>query len=145
MKIKPVLISACLLGIKTRYDGSSSFDADAVKEAGPYLIPVCPEQLGGLSTPRTAALIAAGGTGKDVLEGKADVVDLEGVVLTSSFIRGAEAVLEIARKTDARKAILKESSPSCAVNTICRGARACRGTGVTAALLKKSGIEVTAF
>ncbi len=144
MENKPVLISACLLGIRTRYDGGSSFDAEAVKAAGPLAVPVCPEQLGGLNTPRTAALIERG-TGEDVLDGKADVVDLEGRVITYSFIRGAEATVKIARELGISKAILKEGSPSCGVNSICRGARTCKGTGVTAALLKRSGIKVIGF
>ncbi len=144
MESKPVLISACLMGIKTRYDGSASFNAEAVKEAGPLPLPVCPEQLGGLPTPRTAALIE-GGTGEDVLNGKAFVVNLDGILVTPSFIRGAEAVMEIARKTGAVKAVFKERSPSCGVNTICRGARSCRGSGVTTALLKKMGLEILGF
>jgi len=141
---KPVIISACLMGIMTRYNGCSSYNADAVKEAGSSPIPVCPEQLGGLPTPRTAALLE-GGSGEDVLDGKAEVLNLHGTLITSSFIRGAEAVVEIARMTGAKKALLKERSPSCGVKTICRGARSCNGMGVTAALLKRSGIKVIGF
>jgi len=141
---KPVIISACLLGISTRYDGGSSFNAEAVKEAGPLLVPVCPEQLGGMPTPRPACIIGRG-TGQDVLDGKTTVTNLDGEDVTSSFLNGAGAVLEIALKTGAVKAVLKEKSPSCGVNIICRGARAISGAGVTAALLNKNGIKTIGF
>ncbi len=144
MSDKPVLISACLMGIATRYDGTCSFSEEAVAEAGSLPLPICPEQLGGLPTPRKAALIE-GGSEEDVIEGRARVINADGEDVTSFFIRGAEAVLEIARRSGAETALLKERSPSCGVNFLCRGARQCPGTGVTTALLRKNGIKVKGF
>ena len=128
------LVSACLVGLCTRYDGQSKENPDCLlKLKDAVWIPVCPEQLGGLPTPREAADIT-GGDGRDVLNGKARVRTKGGVDLTADFIRGAEQVLQIARSQNIQAALLKARSPSCAVS----------GTiGVTAALLQKSGIEVT--
>jgi len=144
MEVRPVIISACLMGIKTRYNGASSYDAEAVKEAGPWPLPVCPEQFGGLPTPRPSAEIR-GGTGKDVLKGTASVVDCNGKDVTASFIKGAEAVAKIASLTGAVKAVLKERSPSCGVKAIRSGDVIGRGPGVTSALLKESGIKIIGF
>ncbi len=128
------LVSACLVGLCTRYDGQSKETPDCLlKLKDAVWIPVCPEQLGGLPTPREAADIT-GGEGRDVLNGQARVLTKGGVDLTADFIRGAEQVLQIARSQNIQAALLKARSPSCAVS----------GTiGVTAALLQKSGIQVT--
>jgi len=158
MCYEPVIISTCLLGIKSRYNGEASYSAEAIKEAAPNLIPLCPEQLGGLPTPREPALIV-GGTGIDVLDGAASVINRSGQDVTSFFINGAEAVLKIARLTGAKKAVLKEQSPSCGVNCICclqpgnknRAAEANevqvvrKGPGVLAALLIIEGLLVLGF
>jgi uncharacterized protein YbbK (DUF523 family) len=143
-KTGPVLISACLMGLKTRFDGCDSYDEEAVRAAGPCPVPVCPEQLGGLPTPREPALIE-GGSGRDVLCGKAAVMDINGTDVTGAYVRGAVAVAHVARMTGARKAVLKENSPSCGVKTIYRGALLCRGEGVTAARLREMGIETIGF
>ena len=95
-------------------------------------IPVCPEQLGGLSTPREAADIV-GGDGRDVLAGTARVVSKSGIDCTAAFVLGAEQVLQIARLQNISRALLKARSPSCAVSG---------KIGVTAALLRSAGIEV---
>ena len=130
------LVSACLVGLCTRYDGQTKANShclDHIKTS--HWIPVCPEQLGGLPTPREAADIV-GGNGQDVLAGKARVVTNSGIDLTAEFIRGAEQVLQIARSQNIHIAFLKARSPSCAVS----------GTiGVTAALLQSSGVEVKEF
>lgn len=156
---RPVIISACLLGLKTRYDGEDSFNAVAVRDAGTFIIPVCPEQLGGLSTPREPAVIV-GGDGADVLGANASVITAGGDDVTANFIRGAQAVLEIIRLTGADKAILKEKSPSCGVNFIYAenvreersgerkkdtGNRVRSGRGVTAALLQEKGLQVLGY
>ncbi|MGB3209685.1 MAG: DUF523 domain-containing protein [Desulforhopalus sp.] len=127
------LISACLVGLCTRYDGQTKANQDCpVHIKTTDWIPVCPEQLGGLPTPREAADII-GGDGRDVLAGKARVVTKSGVDVTAAFIRGAKQVLYITRLRSISIAYLKARSPSCAVN----------GTiGVTAALLRSNGIEV---
>ena len=143
-----VLVSACLLGVNSRYDGSSAEDPALIALIGPLksngVIPVCPEQLGGLCTPRAMAEIIGddgGGDGRAVLDSKARVIDSGGADVTESFIKGAREVLKIATLAGARVMYSKERSPSCGVERI-DGAGAPRGAGVTAALLKEAGIEV---
>lgn len=130
------LVSACLIGLCTRYDGQTKANPDCLAQIKSLSwIPVCPEQLGGLPTPRNAADIV-GGDGRDVLAGKAAVVTKSGIDLTADFIRGAEQVLQIARLQQIGMAFLKGGSPSCAVYG---------KIGVTAALLQSSGIKLTEF
>jgi uncharacterized protein YbbK (DUF523 family) len=130
------LISACLVGLCTRYDGQTKANPDCLAQIKTTnWVPICPEQLGGLPTPREAADII-GGDGKDVLAGKARVVTKSGIDLTAEFIRGAEQVLQIAHLQHPSMAFLKARSPSCAVSG---------NIGVTAALLQASGIEVKEF
>ncbi len=137
-----VLVSACLAGIHCRFDGSRRLPKGKLKELREsVIIPVCPEQLGGLATPRKPAEITQG-TGFDVLRKKAKVLDSSGTDITVQFLRGAKAVLRIARLNGVKKAYLKEKSPSCGKRSIvCRG-RVRSGPGVTAALLMREGIEV---
>lgn len=105
------------------------------------LIPVCPEQLGGLPTPRPAQELR-GGTGDDVLAGNARVVNLEGFDVTENFLRGARIVCEIARLTGAREALLKDGSPSCGVTSVTVDGAKVAGPGVTAAALKQLDIII---
>lgn len=157
-KKPPIIVSACLLGVGCRYDGESRTDPRALSlfRAG-RAIPVCPEQLGGLPTPREPAEIV-GGDGGDVLDGRARVIDKAGRDVTASFVRGAKQVLFLARQAGARRAILKRKSPSCGVRS--RGQLRSRikvpgdeinetppasdlpPEGVTAALLRRAGIRV---
>ncbi|WP_027417746.1 DUF523 domain-containing protein [Aneurinibacillus terranovensis] len=139
------VVSACLMGCKCRYDGNANYVEKMARfvEAGKAL-PVCPEQLGGLSTPRNPAEIV-GGDGFDVLDGKARVVDNQGNYVTDLFIRGAEQALHIAQAAGAKEAILKERSPSCGSTSIYDGSfsKSKRsGVGVTAALFIRNGIVV---
>ena len=117
------------MGLETRYDGSSSLVEGFLPEDA-LPVPVCPEIMGGLPTPRPASEIVEG-SGADVLEGRAKVVNVEGRDVTGEFTRGAEAVLEIARLTGASEAYLKSRSPSCDA-----------GFGVAAALLARHGVKV---
>jgi uncharacterized protein YbbK (DUF523 family) len=127
------LVSACLVGLCTRYDGKIKTNPHCLTQiAASAWIPVCPEQLGGLPTPREAADIV-GGDGRDVLAGTARVVSKSGIDCTAAFVRGAEQVLQIARLQNISRAVLKARSPSCAVSG---------KIGVTAALLQSAGIEV---
>ncbi len=140
-----MLVSACLAGVACRYDGGSCPHEEVVAlvRAGRAL-PVCPEQLGGLPTPRPRAEIRDG-DGADVLAGRARVVDEAGRDVTDAFMRGAEEVLRVARLTGARQAILKARSPSCGAGEIHDGTfrGALRpGDGVTAALLRREGLDV---
>ncbi len=130
------LVSACLVGLCTRYDGQIKAAPDCLAQIKTiHWIPICPEQLGGLPTPREAADIV-GGDGKDVLAGRAKVITKQGVDVTAEFIRGAEQVLKIVRLHNISKAFLKARSPSCAVHG---------KIGVTTALLQSVGIELTEF
>ena len=131
--MKIYLASACLTGLKTRYDGRIiTITACRKAVAGGIYIPVCPEQLGGLPTPRTAADLV-GGDGHDVLAGRARVLDRTGKDVTENFILGARQVLAIAREQDIAKVILKARSPSCGLVP---------KLGVTAALLQEQGYEI---
>ncbi len=142
---EPVLVSACLVGLRTRYDGRSCPSAAARAALVGWLpVPVCPEQLGGLPTPRTAACCCGGG-GEEVLDGAARVIDEAGRDVTAQFVAGARAVLAVARLTGARRALLKERSGSCGVSAIHRDGQVVVGTGVCAALLRRAGIEVIGF
>ena len=139
----PILVSACLLGRACRYDGGHCRHEGVVRFlAGRVIVPVCPESLGGLVIPRPPAEIA-GGDGRDVLAGRARVLDREGRDVTAAFRRGAEATLARAEACGAKAAILKERSPSCGVRWIYDGtfSRTLRpGLGVAAALLAGRGI-----
>lgn len=105
---------------------------------------VCPEEDGGLGTPRPPAEIV-GGDGHDVLDGNATVVTKAGRDVTSEYVQGAATALSAARRAGATTAILKSRSPSCGRGCIYDGSftrTPLAGDGVTAALLQRAGIEV---
>lgn len=140
-----ILISSCLAGLATRYDGGDNYREEiaALLKQGKAVL-VCPEQLGGLPTPRPPAEIV-GGNGADVLDGKAKVLTHEGVDVTGEFIRGARETLKTAQAVAAKYAVLKESSPSCGSTLIYDGTHSKKkqpGFGVTSALLRRHGVEV---
>ncbi|MBE9528029.1 MAG: DUF523 domain-containing protein [Proteobacteria bacterium] len=138
----PVLISACLLGLKSRYNCKAALSPEAkAATEGRYLIPICPEQMAGLPTPRPSAEIC-GGNGNDVLDGKATVVDENGKDVTSYYLNGAKKILEIAKLNGSKEIILKEKSPACGVTTICSENETIEGMGVTTALLLREGYTV---
>ena len=139
-----IIVSACLAGCRTRYDGCSRPDVEIVRmvEAG-EAIAVCPEQLGGLSTPRPKSEITDQGDGSDVLDAGAAVVDSNGRDVTGEFIRGAYEVLRIARTFAINQAILKDRSPSCGTSRIYKRGDLVSGKGVSTALLERNGIQVT--
>ena len=130
-----VLISACLLGVRCRYDGKSVPQEAVCRLAEKYqLIPVCPEQLGGLSTPRAPSERRDGG-----------VFTNAGLDVTEAYRRGAEEALRLAKLFGCKRAVLKERSPSCGSGRIYDGSFSgalTEGDGVTAALLKRNGIVV---
>ncbi len=132
-----ILVSACLYGFCCRYDGKSNLLKDkafmALKNAG-RLVPVCAEELGGLSTPRIPSEIIGD---KVFSKGGRDV--------TANFEEGARKALEIARKNHVRVAILKDGSPSCGSKRIKDGTFTdtdISGEGVLARLLIENGIPV---
>ena len=136
------IVSACLAGVGCRYHGGHC-ETPEIRQlvAEGHALPVCPEQLGGLPTPRIPAEIVGDG-GEAVLKKKALVLDKENREVTPAFIRGAEETCKLARLIGAKKAILKERSPSCGVTQICRGEETIAGEGVTCFLLRTNGIHV---
>jgi len=108
------------------------------------LIPVCPEQLGGLPTPRERHEIQ-GGDGNDVLDNKSRVINSKGVDMTTQFVRGAGETLNIARLYGASAFIGRSGSPSCGCGKIYDGSFSGRlksGDGIAAALLQRNGIRL---
>jgi uncharacterized protein YbbK (DUF523 family) len=140
-----ILVSACLAGFDVKYNGSHNLNEKIKKWfEDKKVLPICPEVLGGLSIPREPAEIV-GGVGEDVLDGQAKVITNTGIDVTEQFIKGAFETLKIALELDATMVILKERSPSCGSSLIYSGefnGNKKQGTGVTAALLKRNGIQV---
>jgi len=140
-----ILVSSCLLDIFSKYNGAANTNEllQQYCRLGRF-IPVCPEQLGGLPTPRSPVEIN-GASGEDVLTGKGRTVTEDGSDCTEEFIRGAHEVLKLTRLFPIKAAILKERSPSCGSSFIYDGTFAHitkEGEGVTAALLRLNGIPV---
>jgi uncharacterized protein YbbK (DUF523 family) len=140
------IVSACLLGVNCNFEGKNWLTPEVLEEFKKGgLFPVCPEVFGGLSVPRVPSEIQ-GGTGADVLSGKAKVVNMEGVDVTCQFLKGANDALRIAQAVGAKEALLTEKSPSCGCGKIFDGSfkdKFITGDGVTAALFKNNGIKVT--
>ena len=130
-----ILVSACLLGVKCRYDGKSKACERVLRMAQEHmLVPVCPEQLGGLATPRSPAEIQGERvrcqTGADV---------------TAAYRRGAEQALFLYRTLGCEMAILKSRSPSCGCGQVYDGSftgALIPGDGITAHLLRENGIPI---
>jgi len=136
----PLRISACLLGLHCRYDGHHSLCTSLVEFiASMPVIPFCPEQLGGLPTPRPPAEIRHG-DGSDIISGRAKVINSEGKDVTDAFRRGAMEALNLAQLTGTSIAIMKSRSPSCGLQTPC--CDKATGMGVTAALFESKGIRI---
>ncbi len=133
--MEKLLISACLLGVRCRYDGESKPIPETDALIKKYdLIPVCPEQLGGLKTPREPSEIS----GEKVLTNS-------GVDVTAEYIRGAEEALRLGKLLGAKKALLKAKSPSCGSGIIHDGSFSGKlkdGYGITAKLLLENGFEI---
>lgn len=134
-----ILISACLLGIDCKYNGENN-KVQALVEAldNVRFIPVCPEQLGGLTTPRMPAEIV-------YKDGKRRVVNKELSDVTKEFEKGAEETLKLAKLYHCKAAILKERSPSCGGRQVYDGSfqgKVKQGIGLAAELLMENGIKV---
>lgn len=132
-----ILVSRCLLGEPCRYDGKSKPVEEllCLTMQGHTLVPVCPEEDGGLPTPRPPAEIQPDGR----------VVNREGTDVTEQYRAGAQKALETARKYGCTAAVLKEKSPSCGHCRVYDGSftgRLIDGQGVTAELLMRNGIRV---
>ena len=134
-----ILVSACLVGLNCKYNGSNNFNEkvlNLVRDGKAIL--VCPEQLGGLTTPRLPSEIK-------VIDGKKYVFMNNGNNVTKEYERGALEVLELAKKLGITKAILKSNSPSCGCGIIYDGTftgNKIPGNGITTQLLINNGIEV---
>ncbi|AIQ48851.1 hypothetical protein R70723_25285 [Paenibacillus sp. FSL R7-0273] len=140
-----ILVSSCLAGMKVRYNGTDCLEnrLKALLDSG-RAVAVCPELLGGFVTPREPAEIT-GGTGRDVLDGRARVIDRSGKDVTAMYLEGAQITLDTALKFSVSTVVLKQNSPSCGSAFIYNGEFTgikMSGEGVTAALLRKNGIEV---
>ena len=140
-----ILVSACLLGLNTRYDGCNNINSEVCSIMNDFnIIPICPEQLGGMSTPRLPSEIH-GGNARDVLEGRARVINSEGDEVTDKFIRGADETLNIAKIYNSKMAILKSKSPSCGYGNVYDGSFSKvlkEGNGISTELLIQNGIIV---
>ncbi len=137
------IASACLVGLKTRYDGGANSDPEIIEmfRRGEVL-PLCPEQLGGLSTPREPFEFVEG-DGEALLHGKSYLKGLKtGRSGNEFFLKGARQVLYVVKLLGIKKAYLKEGSPSCGVNWVHINGKVVRGCGVTAAMLRSIGVDV---
>ncbi len=137
MDKKRCLVSACLLGVPCRYDGRSVPCARVMKmaEEGFILFPVCPEQLGGLPTPRTPAEIQRDGR----------VVTRDGRDVTENYLAGAREAVRLAALLGCGRAVLKARSPSCGCGRIYDGSFSSvltEGMGCAARCLGDAGVEV---
>lgn len=130
-----VLVSACLLGTNSKYDGTNNYNSELVKFLEDYIvIPICPEVDGGLSIPRSPA---------EIINNK--VVNTLGIDVTNNYLQGASIALDKAISNDCKYAILKSKSPSCGSELIYDGSftrTLTKGNGITADLLIKNGIKV---
>jgi len=142
-----ILISACLLGEKVRYNGTDLFINHPLLKQWKNqdrLIPICPEVAAGMSTPRAPSEIVAG-NGQTVLLNQAKVIDTTNKDVTQAFILGAKKALQRAKDNQCIAAILTERSPSCGSQQIyngCFSGEKIRGMGVTSALLEQNNISV---
>lgn len=130
-----ILVSACLLGINCKYSGGNNYSEEVMEFLKDYeIIPVCPEQLGGLPTPRPASEIVGD-----------KVINIEGNDVTANYIKGAEEALKTAKMHGIKKALLKAKSPSCGNGKIYDGTftnTLIEGDGITTKLLKENDIKV---
>lgn len=130
-----ILVSACLLGTNCKYSGGNNYSEEVMEFLKDYeIIPICPEQLGGLPTPRPAS---------EIIGDK--VMNNEGTDVTSNYQKGAEEALKIAKLLGIKKALLKAKSPSCGNGKIYDGTFSgilTTGDGITTKLLKENNIEV---
>ena len=115
---KKVLISACLLGKNCRYNGGHS-QLNELNKLDVEWIPVCPEESGGLGTPRPSAEMQE--NAETILNGKGKIITNKGKNVTSEFIQGAEKSLQLGLGAEVKIAVLKSKSPSCGIGKIYDG------------------------
>lgn len=140
-----IIISACLCGVNCKYNGKNNLKDGVEKllKEG-KVIPVCPEQLGGMETPREPHEIV-NSTALEILRGKGKVLSETYKDSTDKFVKGAYETLKIAKALGVKEAILKSNSPSCGFGIIYDGnfsGKKIRGNGITAELLQKENIKI---
>ncbi|EKY24011.1 DUF523 domain-containing protein [Clostridium celatum] len=138
------IISACLCGVNCKYNGLNNYNekCNELFISGKAIL-VCPEQLGGLSTPRVPSELQDNTL--NIIKKNGKILNKDGEDVTENFLKGAREVATIAKKLNIKKAILKEGSPSCGVNYIYDGTftgNKIKGNGITTELLKALDIEV---
>ncbi len=144
--MQKILVSRCLLGQRVRYDGGAHGPFSLLErwQQEGRIVPLCPEVAGGLPTPRAPAEIA-GGQGAQVLDGRLPVLTLEGEDVTAAFIDGAQQALALVAQHGICMALLKARSPSCGNRENYDGSFSgtrVAGEGVTAAALRRAGVQV---
>lgn len=143
-----ILVSACLIGQKVRFDAKDSLQSHEVlhqwlKEG--RVVPICPEMAGGLPTPRPPSEIEPGKTAEHVLKMQGKVKTIQGEDVSAEYIRGAEKAVALANKHGIKVAIMKARSPSCGSKQVYDGTHSRQlidGMGVTSKLLTENGITV---
>lgn len=138
-----MLVSACLLGRRCRHDGRHKHDPaleQALAARGERAVPFCPEEHGGLGTPRAAAWIS-GGDAEAVVRGEARVVDEHGADVTAAFLAGARGAAERCAELGIERAYLMERSPSCGVRRTHVDGVLTEGPGVTGATLAAADVR----
>lgn len=140
-----IIVSACLIGINCKYDGNNNKNNKVIEylKDKEYIV-ICPEQLGGMSTPRPPSEIT-NLDGYDVISQNSNVISIEGIDVTEKFKKGAKESLKIANLYGCKEAILKEGSPSCGSSYIYDGSFCGNkkvGVGVTTALFRLNNINV---
>ena len=143
-----ILISACLLGEKVRYDGKDCLQThprlQECLQTGKIVL-ICPEMAGGLPTPRPPSEIQPNGTAEAVLNFQSKVLTKNGDDVSNEYRKGAHKALELAKQNNVVVAILKARSPSCGSKQVYDGTHSKKlvdGMGVTAQLLERNGIKV---
>jgi len=141
-----ILVSACLLGQKVRYDGRHALSEEIKALVGSEpVLALCPEVLGGLGVPRRPARFVGaryGREGLDVLQGRARLLNDQGRDVSDAFVRGARVVAQLAFEHGVRLALLKDRSPSCGWDPQAVNPQGGPGLGVLAALLRAAGVAV---
>lgn len=134
-----ILVSSCLIGLETRYNGEGTREESLMEFLkDKRFIPICPEQLGGLSTPRKPCEIL-------IIDGQEKIINIDGEDKTQHFIKGANEVLKLVKEFDIKYAILKERSPSCGKGRIYDGSFSSKlidGDGIAARMLTEAGVKV---
>ncbi|MFG0723482.1 DUF523 domain-containing protein [Pseudomonas sp. GLN_6] len=144
--MQKILVSRCLLGQRVRYDGGAHGPFNLLErwQREGRIVPLCPEVAGGLPTPRAPAEIA-GGQGAQVLDGLLPVLTVEREDVTAAFVEGAQQALALVAQHGIRLALLKARSPSCGNRETYDGSFSgtkVTGEGVTAAALRRAGVQV---